>query len=533
MKRDIRINVAFIEGVICNIDMYYESLSNMQITFLKIKEIVGNSQSQSLDELQNHYNNIDEDIIMCKKELDEIGTLFRNYLNEMQSYISPIIESLMMMVDRNDIWWNLKSMESAVMSFQEEISYSKGTLKPNVILDNECQKYNYELIQEIDGMVVKISQWLSNCIDELWQIYHDKVVPFENTDDQYKSKAKELYYHKTKCKDLFGDILTKIDDGFRNLLTGAYDSIVDLIKGISFFIAGTVIYIGSDLVLLISMPFTSPPKWAFDYALKTNYAILNVLEDPMIILEGLIQDISDKIDTKGICYTTGYVGGHILGSKGLDKFVSFSRELINGENSFMMNMVDDVKSTLSRSPQELYQMSTCSRKELFYYIEGNTSYDVARTFMLRKTWPEELPIPSCSSALSKDGLINWNKVPMGGYTLDINGSPIKEQFIPKIGDIIDRYGNAKGKYACPVIDEKSFSYSMRSLPYVEDLSNYHQYKVIGDFEKLIGNDSIVAYKGTVAPVKDWGEGGAIQYEFNVSLEELEKLGLIKEIKWSE
>ena len=49
---------------------------------------------------------------------------------------------------------------------------------------------------------------------------------------------------------------------------------------------------------------------------------------------------------------------------------------------------------------------------------------------------------------------------------------------------LHRYGSADGRYTSPVIDGKAFSYSERSLPYVEDVSNYHQYEVIGDFTKI-------------------------------------------------
>ena len=86
----------------------------------------------------------------------------------------------------------------------------------------------------------------------------------------------------------------------------------------------------------------------------------------------------------------------------------------------------------------------------------------------------------------------------------------------------------------------SYSYTERSLPYVEDLSNYHQYEVSGDFTKIKeyvdkctdmklkteiettvrkyykGDYSrLVSYKGNAAAVEGWGKGGAVQYEFGL------------------
>ena len=93
------------------------------------------------------------------------------------------------------------------------------------------------------------------------------------------------------------------------------------------------------------------------------------------------------------------------------------------------------------------------------------------------------------------------------------------------------------------------------MPYVEDISNYHQYEVIGDFTKIekyvykytdielkidIANlvktyykgdySKLVTYKGEAAGIEGWGQGGAIQYEFPLTVEQLERLGLLKEIK---
>ena len=46
----------------------------------------------------------------------------------------------------------------------------------------------------------------------------------------------------------------------------------------------------------------------------------------------------------------------------------------------------------------------------------------------------------------------------------------------------------------------------------------------GDYSRL------VSYNGNAAAVDGWGKGGAIQYEFSLTVEQLEGLGLLKEIK---
>ena len=198
--------------------------------------------------------------------------------------------------------------------------------------------------------------------------------------------------------------------------------------------------------------------------------------------------------------------------------------------------------------------TTCTSDELYIYLK-NIDTDYAETFWKTGEWPDEIQIPKNASVLNKDGSINWTKAAKGGYKLDKDGNPIKEKFIPKIGEVIDRYGPANGRYTSPIIDGKSFEYTERSLPYVENLSNYHKYKVIGDFSKIeeyVKNcpdaklkvkidatvtayydgdySKLVSYKGEAATVEGWGKGGAIQYEFSLTVEQLEGLGLLREIK---
>jgi ABC-type transporter Mla subunit MlaD len=211
---------------------------------------------------------------------------------------------------------------------------------------------------------------------------------------------------------------------------------------------------------------------------------------------------------------------------------------------------DDFKSI-----QELVNESTCNNDELYNYLLKNVDSNAANAFLKEGVWPERIQIPKNSSVLNADGSINWSKAAEGGYTLNTDGTAIKEDFIPKIGEVIDRYGNANGRYTSPIIDGKSYSYTERSLPYMEDLSNYHQYEVTGDFSKIeeyVNNCSdvklktqidanvtkyydgdfskLISYKGEIAEIKGWGNGGGTQYEFALTVDQLERLGLLKEIK---
>jgi hypothetical protein len=209
----------------------------------------------------------------------------------------------------------------------------------------------------------------------------------------------------------------------------------------------------------------------------------------------------------------------------------------------------------SKTITQLLKETTCGEYELYVYLSKQAGSDAAEAFAKNGTWPNEVQIPKSSSVLNSDGSINWSRAPQGGYVLDADGNAIKEAFIPKIGEVIDRYGPANGRYTSPVIDGKDFSYSERSLPYVEDASKYHRYEVTGDFAKIeeyVKNcanselkakidaavtayydgdySKLVSHRGKVAEIEGWGQGGATQYEFSLSIEVLVELGLLKEIR---
>ena len=209
----------------------------------------------------------------------------------------------------------------------------------------------------------------------------------------------------------------------------------------------------------------------------------------------------------------------------------------------------------SCSIKSILKETTCNSDELCNYISKNVGDDAADLYLKTGKWPEGLQVPKNNTVLNVDGSINWSKAPEGGYVLDASGNAVKESFTPKVGEIIDRYGPTNGRYTSPVIDGKTYSYTERSLPYVEDAASYYQYEVVGDFTKIeeyVNNctdvrlktqidisvkkyykgdySRLVSYKGETALVDGWGTGGATQYEFSLSVEQLEGIGLLKKIK---
>ena len=228
------------------------------------------------------------------------------------------------------------------------------------------------------------------------------------------------------------------------------------------------------------------------------------------------------------------------------------------DGSIVLDMPSrNVADETGKVVDNLLKKSTCKLDELVGYLKKIDEYsgtNYSDEFATLRKWPDEIQIPKDTSVLNPDGSIKWSEVPNGGYVLDKDGNAIKEVFVPKMGEIIDRYGPPNGRYTSPVIDEKPYDYGQRSLPYVEDTTKYHQYEVIGDFsrlEEIVLNckdkelklkveaqieryyngdySKVVSQKGGIA--EGFGSpGGRIQYELPLPVEWLEDLGLLREIK---
>jgi hypothetical protein len=189
--------------------------------------------------------------------------------------------------------------------------------------------------------------------------------------------------------------------------------------------------------------------------------------------------------------------------------------------------------------------------ELGGYLEG---VDPAKAdqFLRTGTWPEDVQIPKDASVLGADGRVDFEHLaPEGGYTLDAAGQAIKHPYVPQIGDHIDRYGPPDGRYTSPIPDGGPYQYDERSLPYIEDPGQYHQYEITGDVrdvrasydraplevredvdsymsDKGLSWNDLVTQEGDVAPAFS-GSGGGSQIEFPLPVEYLEALHILKEI----
>ena len=345
MKRDIKINYGKIEDIISNIIKYDGALNDMESSLNCIKAEINNSTGESIDSLLNNYELLIKNIGICKEELNDLRKILSDYINEMSGYAQAIHRGSLIRVDRNDVWWNIKSMEGIINQITDEqmrwgYNYSGSWSSDKDVIERE--EHNGRQIESINHIVEKYVNILNQKIQEIYAIHNSKVIPFENTDDAFRDRAWNMYWKCTGFGDWVGDFFGFLDKSFNNIIDGVLKGLTDLVVGLAQLAIGAVEYVGSCAVVVLCEPFGGAPDWIKNKVDSGNELISSILKDPALIIEGIAQDASDAIDEKGICYSVGYLGGTFLGTKGLDKITKGVKGLITGGKAATINSVDDI-----------------------------------------------------------------------------------------------------------------------------------------------------------------------------------------------
>ena len=160
-------------------------------------------------------------------------------------------------------------------------------------------------------------------VDEIKKIYENKVIPFENTDDSYKSKMSAYYSEWSSMGDKFSDA----GNAIRDFLAGIGDSLVDTVKGLLTLVVDLgILYV--DVRWKSIVPIQVPEVLDQEVEkIKQKYEPL--LKDPVNTIGGIGQSICDTADEKGVAYSSGYIVTEVvtalLADKGLDKIKNVAK----------------------------------------------------------------------------------------------------------------------------------------------------------------------------------------------------------------
>lgn len=114
-----------------------------------------------------------------------------------------------------------------------------------------------------------------------------------------------------------------IESGIYNLFTGTINGLVGMVEGFISLGAGVISYLKNGVTYLLTAPFGTTPEDVLTSLDETHSLFASILKDPVLIIEGMAQNISDTYEEKGIMYSIGAVvpdiAVDILITKGLGK----------------------------------------------------------------------------------------------------------------------------------------------------------------------------------------------------------------------
>ncbi|MEM5592674.1 hypothetical protein AAHH67_14830 [Niallia circulans] len=111
MKRDLKINYGILDQIIEQLHTYKRALHQMQTSLHTIAGYTERNAGKSLEAWEELMQQSKKNIQSYQTQIEDLLTLFENYVADTTAYISPISRNSMMRVDRNDIWGNLTQIE--------------------------------------------------------------------------------------------------------------------------------------------------------------------------------------------------------------------------------------------------------------------------------------------------------------------------------------------------------------------------------------------------------------------------------------
>jgi len=312
VKRDLQINYGVLDDIIAELHTYKHALANMRVALNQIAAFVKENQAESMDALEEKMKNSKDHIADYEAQIKDLLKLFENYVSDTTAIISPIARNAMMRVDRNDIYFNLKQIESGIngnvtkaINITYKSPFSWAFWDEPTDEEKAASRYNKGRMDSIREDIQQVKKRLDRKIDELWGLYHSKVKKFENMDDEYKSKAATLKSKYTSFLEGLWDVVSSVGDAAFDLVRGLVVGLVEIGVGVVTLAVDVGIMIVSGII-----PDPIEPDILKQSANEKMDAytdmLVQAIKDPMGVLESIGQSISDTVEEEGIMYVTGY-----------------------------------------------------------------------------------------------------------------------------------------------------------------------------------------------------------------------------------
>ena len=361
MKRKLKITYGQLEATQERVSVFRNALENMDSAIEMFQNILSEQQSDAITALLEDGRDLRDEMELLHGNLQELENMLSGYIQDMTALVMPKSWDSMMLVDRNDIWVNMKQIKSNVSDTEQVIwggalqhykDVHTHISKPHIsssmtesekrsareeydrkVRERAQREENYKKLKAFTETQAKqAKQELEECYKEIEDLYRNRIVVYENTDDEYKKTAMDLYQQCTSFGQRLKDLVTKTEEMKWDVRRGALAAVLDLVK--------TALAI-QDLkntldtlplavvaeVMGIEVPGLSLEK--VDDLKNMAYGAVAALQEPPRVLAAFGQKIGDTVEEEGIAYSISYVAAdvaiQVLLSKGLSEVKNVSK----------------------------------------------------------------------------------------------------------------------------------------------------------------------------------------------------------------
>ena len=325
------------------------------------QNILSEQQSDAITALLEDGRDLRDEMELLHGNLQELENMLSGYIHDMTALVMPKSWDSMMLVDRNDIWVNMKQIKGNVSDTEQVIwggalqhykDVHTHISKPHIsssmtesekrsareeydrkVRERAQREENYKKLKAFTETQAKqAKQELEECYKEIEDLYRNRIVVYENTDDEYKKTAMDLYQQCTSFGQRLKDLVTKTEEMKWDVRRGALAAVLDLVKTALAIqdlknTLDTLPFAVVAEVMGIEVPGLSLEK--VDDLKNMAYGAVAALQDPPRVLAALGQKIGDTVEEEGIAYSISYVAAdvaiQVLLSKGLGEVKNVSK----------------------------------------------------------------------------------------------------------------------------------------------------------------------------------------------------------------
>ena len=361
MKRKLKITYGQLEATQERVSVFRNALENMDSAIEMFQNILSEQQSDAITALLEDGRDLRDEMELLHGNLQELENMLSGYIQDMTALVMPKNWDSMMLVDRNDIWVNMKQIKSNVSDTEQVIwggalqhykDVHTNIPKPHIsssmtepekrsareeydrkVRERAQREENYKKLKAFTETQAKqAKKELEECYKEIEDLYRNRIVVYENTDDEYKKTAMNLYQQCTSFGQRLKDLVTKTEEMKWDVRRGALAAVLDLVKTALAIqdlknTLDTLPFAVVAEVMGIEVPGLSLEK--VDDLKNMAYGAVAALQEPPRVLAAFGQKIGDTVEEEGIAYSISYVAAdvaiQVLLSKGLGEVKNVSK----------------------------------------------------------------------------------------------------------------------------------------------------------------------------------------------------------------